>query len=186
MLTDGQGTLMGVIFPCTANILGVLLFLRLPWIVGKAGILQGFLLVLVCCACTFITSLSLSAIATNGKILGGGSYYLISRSLGPAIGAGVGLCFYMANSIGAAMYLMGTVEAWEIAMPKAQILEAGDINNIRVTGFCILAVALVVVAGGIKMVAKLGTVFLFIVLAVIVCMYMGCVVGPSDSGTTRD
>merc|ERR1719329_1464052 len=60
------GTVMGVVFPCTANILGVLLFLRLPWIVGKAGILNGFFLVFVCCCCTFVTTLSLSAIATNG------------------------------------------------------------------------------------------------------------------------
>jgi potassium/chloride transporter 4/5/6 len=176
----GQGTLMGVIFPCTANILGVLLFLRLPWIVGKAGIMHGFLLVLVCCSCTFITTLSLSAVATNGKILGGGSYYLISRSLGPAVGAGVGLCFYMANSIGAAMYFMGTVEAWEIAMPHAQIIGAGDVNNIRVTAFCLLGCALIFVAGGIKCVSRLGTVFLFIVLFVIACMYIGCISnGPS-------
>mmetsp|Transcript_54345 Transcript_54345/g.101904 ORF Transcript_54345/g.101904 Transcript_54345/m.101904 type:complete len:1094 (-) Transcript_54345:9-3290(-) len=182
----GQGTVMGVVFPCMANILGVLLFLRLPWIVGKAGVLQGFCLVLVCCSCTFITALSMSAVATNGKILGGGSYFLISRSLGPALGAGVGLCFYMANSIGAAMYFMGTVEAWEMAHPKLQILEAGEINNIRVTGFCILAVALCIVAGGVKIVAKLGTVFLFIVLAVIVCMYIGCIVGPNSGEADYD
>merc|ERR1719498_1512376 len=125
--------------------------------------------------------LSLSAVATNGKILGGGSYYLISRSLGPALGAGVGLCFYMANSIGAAMYFMGTVEAWEIAQPDAQILTAGDINNIRVTGFCILGVALICVGGGVKLVAKLGTVFLFIVLGVILCMYLGAFVGPTSA-----
>lgn len=175
----GLGTVMGVVFPCMANILGVLLFLRLPWIVGKAGILQGFFLVLVCCSCTFVTTLSLSAVATNGKIAGGGSYFLISRSLGPALGAGVGLCFYMANSIGAAMYFMGTVEAWEIAQPDLQILTAGEINNIRVTAFGILVVALIIVAGGVKFVAKLGTVFLFIVLAVIACMYIGCFVGPN-------
>lgn len=174
----GQGTVMGVIFPCMANILGVLLFLRLPWIVGKAGILNGFGLVFVCCTCTFVTTLSLAAIATNGRILGGGAYFLISRSLGPALGAGVGLCFYMANSIGAAMYFMGTVEAWEIAQPNTQILTAGDINNIRLTAFCILVVALFTVGAGVKLVAKLGTVFLFIVLGVILCMYIGLFVGP--------
>uniref|UniRef100_A0A7S0AM74 Amino acid permease/ SLC12A domain-containing protein n=1 Tax=Pyrodinium bahamense TaxID=73915 RepID=A0A7S0AM74_9DINO len=179
----GMGILQGVVFPCMANILGVLLFLRLPWIIGKAGILHGFLLVFICCCCTFVTALSLSAVATNGKIAGGGSYYLISRSLGPALGAGVGLCFYMANSIGAAMYFMGTVEAWEIAAPSAQIIGAGELNNIRVTGFCILGVALVVVGGGIKYVARLGTVFLFIVLGVILCMMLGCLLGPLSSGS---
>lgn len=177
----GMGIWQGVVFPCMANILGVLLFLRLPWIVGKAGILNGFFLVFICCCCTFITALSLSAVATNGRIAGGGSYYLISRSLGPALGAGVGLCFYMANSIGAAMYFMGTVEAWEIAAPTAQIIGVGDLNNIRVTAFCILGVALIIVGGGIKYVARLGTVFLFIVLGVIVCMYLGCFIGPGDN-----
>jgi len=175
---DGQGVLQGVVFPCMGNILGVILFLRLPWIVGKAGILETFLLVLVCCCCTFITTLSLSAVATNGRIPGGGCYFLISRSLGPALGSGVGLCFYMANSIGAAMYFMGTVEAWEVAQPGLQIIGAGNLNNVRVTALLILAVALILVGGGIKYVARLGTVFLFIVLGVILCMYVGCFVGP--------
>eukprot|EP00927_Polykrikos_kofoidii_P083178 TRINITY_DN8465_c0_g1_i1.p1 TRINITY_DN8465_c0_g1~~TRINITY_DN8465_c0_g1_i1.p1 ORF type:complete len:1014 (+),score=127.58 TRINITY_DN8465_c0_g1_i1:70-3042(+) len=181
---QGQGLWTGVVFPCTANILGVILFLRGPWIVGKAGIANAFGLVFVCCTCTFITTLSLSAVATNGKIMAGGSYYLISRSLGPALGAGVGLCFYMANSIGAAMYFMGTVEAWESAQPNHQILTVGDINNIRVTAFCILVVAVLVVAGGIKYVVRLGTVFLFVVLFVLVCMYLGCFIGPDQTGTT--
>merc|ERR1719506_2459891 len=145
---------MGVIFPCMSNILGVIVFLRGPWITGKAGIVNAFCLAAVCSLCTFVTSLSLSAIATNGKISGGGSYFLISRSLGPAVGASVGLCFYMANSIGAAMYFMGTVEAWEIAQPQLQIVGAGDPNNIRLTGFCILAAAVCVVAGGIQYVSK--------------------------------
>jgi amino acid transporter len=181
----GQGLFLGVIFPCMANILGVLLFLRLPWIIGKAGIFHGFCLVSICCSCTFVTALSMAAVATNGKIAGGGSYFLISRSLGPALGAGVGLCFYMANSIGAAMYFMGTVEAWEIAAPDSQILTAGDINNIRVTGFCILGVALIIVAGGVRLVAKLGTVFLFIVLGVILCMYLGCLIGPGSDNSYK-
>ena len=70
---------MGVIFPCMANILGVLLFLRLPWIVGKAGIGQSLLVVGIGCLTTFITTLSLCAIASNGKVMAGGSYFLISR-----------------------------------------------------------------------------------------------------------
>mmetsp|Transcript_52564 Transcript_52564/g.115284 ORF Transcript_52564/g.115284 Transcript_52564/m.115284 type:complete len:911 (+) Transcript_52564:19-2751(+) len=177
-----QGTVMGVIFPCMQNILGVLLFLRLPWIVGVAGIGYSMLLVGITCTCTFITALSLSAVATNGKILAGGSYFLISRSLGPALGAGVGLCFYCANSIGAAMYIIGTVEAWEIANPDLQILEAGSFNNIRVTGYIVWAFALAAVGGGLKYVARLGTAILFVVLLVIVFMYVGALSGPRDWG----
>ncbi|KAF4728283.1 hypothetical protein FOZ62_016951 [Perkinsus olseni] len=46
-----QGTIQGVVLPCMANILGVLLFLRLPWIVGLAGVWQSFGAVLLGCTC---------------------------------------------------------------------------------------------------------------------------------------
>lgn len=46
-----MGTLIGVYLPCIQNIFGVILFIRLTWVVGTAGAIQGFLIVLVCC-CT--------------------------------------------------------------------------------------------------------------------------------------
>lgn len=96
------------------------------------------------------------------------------------MGAGVGLCFYMANSIEAAMYFMGCVEAWEIAQPNYQIGEIGDLNNVRFTGYLILVFAVFIIFGGIKYVSRLGTVFLMVVLFVILCMYVGCLMGPTD------
>lgn len=45
------GTLAGVYFPCMQNIFGVILFIRLTWIIGTAGVIQGFLLVTLCCTC---------------------------------------------------------------------------------------------------------------------------------------
>ncbi|KAK6054934.1 hypothetical protein COOONC_07559 [Cooperia oncophora] len=94
-----MGVLMGVFFPCIQNIFGVLFFIRMTWIVGTAGIVQSFFVVLVCVSVTFLTSISLSAIATNGVVSGGGPYYMISRNLGPEQytpprGA-VGILFYL-------------------------------------------------------------------------------------------
>jgi len=173
-----QGTLMGVIFPCMANILGVLLFLRGPWIVGLAGIGEAALLVFICCLCTFITALSLSAVSTNGKMKGGGSYFLISRSLGPSLGAGVGFCFFLANSLGAAMYILGCVEAWEVAQPAYQLSD-NMLNNRRFMGWILLGVSIFLVAVGINVVSKLGTGLLFVVLGVILSMYIGLLGGPT-------
>ena len=182
-----QGMINGVICPCMANILGVLLFLRLPWIVGLAGVWQSLLLVGVGCLTTLITSISLSAVATNGKIMGGGSYFLISRSLGPSLGAGVGLGFYFANSIGAAMYILGTVECWETAAgADYQIAEMYTTNNLRFTGWIILVVLVFIVGIGLKYVAKISSVLLAVVLFVIICMYVGSLTGPRDWGTINN
>ena len=46
-----MGTLMGVYLPTIQNIFGVILFIRLSWIVGVAGTLQAFFIVLICCSC---------------------------------------------------------------------------------------------------------------------------------------
>jgi hypothetical protein len=43
------GTVLGVFFPCVQNIFGIILFVRMVWLVGTAGILQGFTVVFICC-----------------------------------------------------------------------------------------------------------------------------------------
>lgn len=48
-----------------------MLFLRLSWVVGQAGILQGIFLIFTTTVVTTITALSMSAISTNGVVKGG-------------------------------------------------------------------------------------------------------------------
>ena len=43
------GTLMGVYLPCIQNIFGVILFIRMTWIVGTAGAIEGFFVVFLGC-----------------------------------------------------------------------------------------------------------------------------------------
>ena len=59
---------------------------------------------------TFLTGISMSAIATNGVVPAGGSYFMVSRSLGPEFGGAVGLLFYTGTTVAAAMYIIGAVE----------------------------------------------------------------------------
>ena len=93
------GTLSGVFLPCLQNILGVILFLRLPFIVAQAGCVHTSIIIVTCVGSTFLTSLSLSAIASNGTIRAGGPYYVLSRTLGFEVGASLGVLFYLATSI---------------------------------------------------------------------------------------
>ncbi|QDT12070.1 amino acid permease [Stieleria marina] len=105
------GTFGGVFTPCVLTILGVIMFLRFGYVVGQAGVLAALLIVLASKVITLLTTLSLSAIATNTKVEGGGAYFLISRSLGPEFGGAIGLLFFGAQALSVAMYVIGFSEA---------------------------------------------------------------------------
>jgi len=51
--------MMGVFFPCIQNIFGIILFVRFAWVVGTAGWLESFFIVLMCCICVSLVFFSL-------------------------------------------------------------------------------------------------------------------------------
>lgn len=65
------GTFAGVFTPSILTIPGIILFLRLGYVVGKAGLGRALLIVLLANAISVLTSISLSAIATNLRVKGG-------------------------------------------------------------------------------------------------------------------
>lgn len=67
------GWIQGVLIPCLLNIWGVMLFLRLSWIVAQAGIFESIIIIAISAVVCVITTLSLSAISTNGEVKGGAS-----------------------------------------------------------------------------------------------------------------
>ncbi|XP_066231148.1 solute carrier family 12 member 7 isoform X7 [Saccopteryx leptura] len=182
--SPGMGTFIGVYLPCLQNILGVILFLRFSWIVGVAGVMESFLIVSMCCTCTMLTAISMSAIATNGMVPAGGSYYMISRSLGPEFGGAVGLCFYLGTTFAGAMYILGTIEIFlTYISPGAAIVHAKSpdgeavalLHNMRVYGTCTLVLMAMVVFVGVKYVNKLALVFLACVVLSILAIYAGVI-----------
>jgi len=113
---SGFGTFAGVFTPCTLTILGVIMFLRFGYVVGNAGLLWALGILVAAKAITVLTTLSLSAIATNTQIKGGGAYFLISRCLGVEFGGAIGIVFFLAQAISCAMYVIGFTEAFRAVM----------------------------------------------------------------------
>lgn len=74
----------------------------------------GLLLAAYCI--DLLTVLSLSAIASNGEVKGGGAYYLISRSLGPEFGGSIGILFYLAQALNTAMNVVGLIDCIRLNM----------------------------------------------------------------------
>uniref|UniRef100_A0A4W3JPK5 Solute carrier family 12 member 4 n=1 Tax=Callorhinchus milii TaxID=7868 RepID=A0A4W3JPK5_CALMI len=181
--SPSMGTLMGVYLPCLQNIFGVILFLRLTWLVGAAGVLQSFCIVFMCCCCTMLTAISMSAIATNGVVPAGGSYFMISRSLGPEFGGAVGLCFYLGTTFAGAMYILGAIEILlTYIVPAAAVFKPVDsnesgamLNNMRLYGTIFLAFMGLVVFIGVRYVNKFASLFLVCVIISILSIYVGVI-----------
>ena len=101
------GTFAGVFTPSVLTILGIILFLRLGYVVGNAGLGPALLILLLANGISILTSISLSAIATNLKVKGGGDYYVISRTLGHEFGGAIGIVLFLAQSVSLAFYCLG-------------------------------------------------------------------------------
>ena len=108
---SGLGTFGGVFTPSILTILGVIMYLRFGWVVGNAGLIGTFIIVTISTAITFLTALSVCAIATDKVVRVGGAYYMISRSLGIETGGAVGISLYFAQAVSVALYTIGFAES---------------------------------------------------------------------------
>ena len=93
----GLGTFGGVFTPSLLTILGVIMYLRFGWVVGNVGLAGTLAIVTLSTSITFLTALSIAAIATDQRVRTGGAYYMISRSLGIETGGAVGIPLYLAQ-----------------------------------------------------------------------------------------
>ncbi|EEH19185.2 hypothetical protein PABG_01504 [Paracoccidioides brasiliensis Pb03] len=111
-VSDGSGklgTFSGVFVPTTLNVLSILMFLRFGFILGQAGVLGILGMLAASYLINLLTTMSISAIATNGTVRGGGAYYLISRSLGPEFGGSIGIVFYIGFVLNTGMNAVGLI-----------------------------------------------------------------------------
>ncbi|KAE8829015.1 hypothetical protein PTNB73_05855 [Pyrenophora teres f. teres] len=108
--TDKLGTFAGVFVPVTLNVLSILMFLRFGFLLGQAGLVGMMGMLIAAYAINLLTTLSISAVATNGTVRGGGAYYLISRSLGPEFGGSIGIVYYLGSVFNTSLNAVGLID----------------------------------------------------------------------------
>ena len=133
------GTFSGVFTPSILTILGVIMYLRLPWIVGQAGFFTSVAIIVVAHIISISTGLSVSSIATDKRVKTGGTYFIISRSLGLPIGGTLGLALFVGLSFSVSLYLIGFAESF-----LGYVGITVEPTAIRITGTMILIVVTVV------------------------------------------
>ncbi len=133
LATEGFGAFGGVFTPSILTILGVIMYLRFGWVVGQVGLWQTLLIVTLSNVITFLTGLSIAAIATDQVVKAGGAYYMISRSLGIETGGAVGIPLYFAQAFSVALYTLGFAESVVRVMPGWNLTLVALITTIAVT-----------------------------------------------------
>ncbi|XP_050167010.1 solute carrier family 12 member 3 isoform X2 [Myiozetetes cayanensis] len=176
---DGQHPSLSPQIRCMLNIWGVILYLRLPWITAQAGIALTWLIILMSVTVTTITGLSISAISTNGKVKSGGTYFLISRSLGPELGGSIGLIFAFANAVAVAMHTVGFAETVRDLLQEHNSLIVDPINDIRIIGVVTVTVLLGISLAGMEWEAKAQILFFLVILVSFINYLVGTVIPAS-------
>lgn len=128
--TSGKfGTIKGVLIPNILQMIGVILFMRLGWVLGSVGLVKMSMIITLSACLLFATGLSLTAIVSNMKMRAGGSYYIISRSLGMRFGSAIGILILISQLCSIALCVTGFSLSFYEFFPHVpiQILKAGTL-----------------------------------------------------------
>lgn len=136
---NGLGTFGGVFTPSILTILGVIMYLRFGWVVGNVGLIGTLLIVTISVSITFLTALSVAAIATDQRVRGGGAYFMISRSLGIEVGGAVGIPLFIALALSVALYTVGFAESLVSVFPSLGFKTTGLVTTIGIAALALIS-----------------------------------------------
>ncbi|PSN19885.1 Na-K-Cl cotransporter [filamentous cyanobacterium CCP5] len=168
---NGLGTFGGVFTPSILTILGVIMYLRFGWVVGHVGLWATLAIVTISTSITFLTGLSISAIATDQVVKAGGAYYMISRSLGIETGGAVGIPLYFAQAFSVALYTIGFAESVVQIFPQVNLTLIALITTIAVTALALQSADIAIKAQ-------------YVIMAAIVLSLLSLAFGHSVEPTT--
>ena len=202
----GLGTVLGVFVPCTCTIFGVVVFLRLGFVVGQAGLYCALLIVLASYAICLLTTLSLCALIADGddrhrrgSVSDTGSpakdpgvYAALRQAVGTPLGGALGLAFYLAFTVDVAFYIIGFAEMFSRAADVSSSIQIfpwnppGSWVDTAVASAALALLALVC-ACGVHVSARVSLLTLCVICACILAS-LACLLFPTDdalSGHTQ-
>ncbi|MDJ0796331.1 MAG: amino acid permease [Calothrix sp. MO_167.B12] len=169
--SSGLGTFGGVYTPSVLTILGVIMYLRFGWVVGNVGLVGTLIIVTLATSITFLTALSVCAIATDRVVRVGGAYYMISRCLGIEVGGAVGISLYFAQAVSVALYTIGFAESI--------VQTFGNLNQTYVALITTILVAILALTS-----AQIAVKAQYVIMAAIVLSLVCLVFGPGVPNIT--
>ncbi|ETO30292.1 hypothetical protein RFI_06825, partial [Reticulomyxa filosa] len=175
--TQKFGTWNGVFVNVLLSVFGVIMFLRLAFVVGEAGLPYFIVILFLSTLATSLTCLSLSAICSNGLQRGGGAYYMTSRTIGPHVGSAIGLLLSVGMSVAISSYVIGFAETMQSSIG---LVTDSAINDIRLYGVILSLFLLVWTLLGVSWVIKLQYWLVIILTLAISSFLIGCFLDHSD------
>lgn len=165
------GTFAGVFTPSILTILGVIMYMRLGWVVGNAGLFGAIIIIIIAHVIAVTTGLSVSSVATDKKIGAGGIYYILSRSMGIPIGGSIGIALFVGTAFSISLYLIGFAESINGYFGFGMA-----INDFRITG----TIALVALTGLALISTSVALKAQFIILAAIIVSIVSIFFGTTE------
>lgn len=177
------GTLVGVFIPSLLMMFGVILFLRMGWLVGNAGLYQSLAIITVSAMLVFLTTLSLTTTATNSSIGGGGLYYIISRSFGIEVGSAIGIPLYVRQCLSIAFCVVGFAES---AIPLLMEFFPNKTFTLAEVGIPTLALLTILAYVSANWAMKIQLFILATIIAAFFSLFMGSGQGIELSATAAN
>ncbi|XP_035209674.1 solute carrier family 12 member 8-like, partial [Stegodyphus dumicola] len=148
----------GVFTSCMINLFSVIIFLRVGWIVGNAGVGPSIGIVCITVLIGTTTVLSGIGICERCHLESGGVHFLLSHIFGARTGGAVSLIYCFGQSVSCALHVMGFAESF------SQIVAVSNPWAIRAIAVGVITLLLGINLAGVKWVIRLQFGLLIILL----------------------
>ena len=173
------GAFSGVFTPSLLTILGVIMYMRLGWVVGEAGLIATIGIILIAHIISVTTGLSISSIATDKKIKAGGIYYMLSRTLGLPMGGAIGITLFLGTALSISLYIVGFAESFLSIPAIAGFLHLQPgVESYRIVGTAVIIFLVVLAFISTSLAIKSQYLILAAIVLSLVSIFVGFFIHP--------